>query len=460
MGTADTLRLVFFAFVTLVPLGGSVHAQERTTQGQAAFVPGQDVVQLHLSPGQVLQAGTCGLAGASVQGSSVLRLLSPSGVLVATSHGACGGVGSLIEHTAQEGGIHTLQARCLGTSRCGGQLAWFVEPTTPRLVPFRTRDDLVLLDVPPGARLRAGTCRLPGASARWGDPTPQLSRDGEVVSTEAEPCGDGGFYMEHTFVEEGRYELGGRCANGFPLCRGTLGFAVEALTPVHEHVRPTDWQPGQFIAEASVSGGVGVEGETGLSLMDLRLTYWPHHRTVFRAGGSLGLTGDHSDGGDALLAGSMYATLGMGMLDYLEAGVGVGWGTFGERIPDNPTQRDMIFLVLRMVVGDPDVAIADVQLHVGETGGREVTPTVTRLEGRLRIYLNRELQAVVRGFAGTEGMALGEAALLWLPGVVGLRASVGFAGLFDQPLCDPEMECATRWVFGPVAGLGLEMNVE
>ncbi|RYZ42930.1 MAG: hypothetical protein EOO71_05845 [Myxococcaceae bacterium] len=86
---------------------------------------GYSTLVVHLSQGQTLDAGTCGVTGSSVVGDSYLRLIDAEGnVELTASDDACSGNGSRITYTATRTGLHELRLGCFSQLACSGTLAY------------------------------------------------------------------------------------------------------------------------------------------------------------------------------------------------------------------------------------------------------------------------------------------------------------------------------------------------
>jgi hypothetical protein len=91
----------------------------------------QNTPTLHLllRAGQVLQLGTCGVAGSSTsQGDTYLRLYDARGEQAAANDDSCGGH-SFIRYTVPDAGAYELRAGCFGDTACRGTVAYtFLSP--------------------------------------------------------------------------------------------------------------------------------------------------------------------------------------------------------------------------------------------------------------------------------------------------------------------------------------------
>lgn len=82
-----------------------------------------------LNTGDILEVGTCNLAGAIASGDTFLRLFGPSATQVAYNDNYyCAGYASYIQYTATTSGIYELRAGCYGNSTCSGTVVFKVTP--------------------------------------------------------------------------------------------------------------------------------------------------------------------------------------------------------------------------------------------------------------------------------------------------------------------------------------------
>ena len=81
---------------------------------------------VYLTAGQLFQAGTCGVAGASGSGDTFLRLVNPSGQEVAVNDDAGGSCATLstITYTVQVTGWHAIHAGCFSSQSCSGTVTY------------------------------------------------------------------------------------------------------------------------------------------------------------------------------------------------------------------------------------------------------------------------------------------------------------------------------------------------
>jgi hypothetical protein len=82
---------------------------------------------VHLSAGQSIQLGTCGVAGSSGSGDTYLRLYNPSGVQVAVNDDACGVLSNLsYQIPLNASGVYQIRAGCYSSGSCSGTVAYTV----------------------------------------------------------------------------------------------------------------------------------------------------------------------------------------------------------------------------------------------------------------------------------------------------------------------------------------------
>ncbi|WP_095978981.1 PPC domain-containing protein [Melittangium boletus] len=80
-----------------------------------------------LNAGDVLEAGTCSLPGATATGDTYLRLFG-GGTQVAYNDENCGGSASFFQYTAPTTGTYELRAGCYSNTSCGGTVVFRVTP--------------------------------------------------------------------------------------------------------------------------------------------------------------------------------------------------------------------------------------------------------------------------------------------------------------------------------------------
>ncbi|RJS22508.1 hypothetical protein DRW03_14430 [Corallococcus sp. H22C18031201] len=80
---------------------------------------------VHLTQGQVLDVGICGVVDSSTNDDTYLRLIdSSTNIEVASNDDACGGHGSRITYTATRTGPHEVRLGCSSALSCSGALAF------------------------------------------------------------------------------------------------------------------------------------------------------------------------------------------------------------------------------------------------------------------------------------------------------------------------------------------------
>ncbi|WP_441290275.1 C-type lectin domain-containing protein [Sorangium sp. KYC3313] len=81
-------------------------------------------VPLNLNAGMLLTFGTCGVAGASKSGDTLIRLIGPSGDQLRKNDDACGGTGSNLSYVLPTTGTYILRVGCHGSGSCSGTMAY------------------------------------------------------------------------------------------------------------------------------------------------------------------------------------------------------------------------------------------------------------------------------------------------------------------------------------------------
>ncbi len=81
---------------------------------------------VYLFAGETITAGTCGVAGSSGSGDTILRVFSPAGAQVAFNDDACGVLSSLT-YTATVTGTHLISAGCFSINSCSGTMAFTIQ---------------------------------------------------------------------------------------------------------------------------------------------------------------------------------------------------------------------------------------------------------------------------------------------------------------------------------------------
>lgn len=83
-----------------------------------------------LNAGDVLEVGTCNVAGSFASGDTYLRLFG-GGTQVAYNDDSCGGAASYIQYTAVTTGTYELRAGCYSNGSCSGIVTFHVTPAKP-----------------------------------------------------------------------------------------------------------------------------------------------------------------------------------------------------------------------------------------------------------------------------------------------------------------------------------------
>ena len=208
------------------------------------------------------------------------------------------------------------------------------------------------------------------------------------------------------------------------------------------------WRPGVFVAEAAARASVSAVTPGGAGVIDARVSYWPSEFISLSGGGTLAL-GD-GDGG-RLVGGTAYGLLSVDFFAFA-LGAGVGVNSVNER---SVMDQEMIALVLHARVGLRDSLHGSAWIHLGLPSD---PITLLRVEGDVRVPLG-EFHLGMRGIGGVDGTILGELAFFWMPGPLGLRVSLGAAGVYEQSACG-RFVCLTDFYVGPSAGVGFEWHVE
>lgn len=121
---------VGYSISTPGPSNGAAGARSYSVANTASATAGFSTLMLPLSQGQVLDVGTCGVAGASFTGDTYLRLIDAQlggNVEVATSDDACG-LGSRITYRVPRDGIYQVRLGCFSSGSCAATAAYTVTP--------------------------------------------------------------------------------------------------------------------------------------------------------------------------------------------------------------------------------------------------------------------------------------------------------------------------------------------
>jgi hypothetical protein len=122
---------------------------------------------VYLLAGETITAGTCGVAGSSGTGDTILRVFSPSGTQVAFNDDSCGVLSSLT-YTATTTGNHMISAGCFSINSCSGTVAFTIRgsfsysASNTSSATVNTVNRNVYLR--PGQNVALGTCGVAGSS--------------------------------------------------------------------------------------------------------------------------------------------------------------------------------------------------------------------------------------------------------------------------------------------------------
>jgi hypothetical protein len=207
-------------------------AQQNTTQSS-----------LVLEAGKTLTLGTCGVTGASFSGDTYLRLYNPSGIQVAFSDNACGGLGSNFTYTvpAGAGGTYQVRAGCFSSGSCSGTVAWTLTDPPPPPPPgsaaltytaVSTSSATVntvnrSISLLAGQILTLGTCGVTGSSFSGDTYLRLYNPSGTQVAFSDDACGGVGSNFTYTVPAGagGSYQLRAGCyASGS--CSGTAAWTL------------------------------------------------------------------------------------------------------------------------------------------------------------------------------------------------------------------------------------------
>lgn len=191
---------------------------------------------LALTAGQTLTVGTCGLAGATADGDTYLRMISPGGALVAANDDACGSASSNFTYTVLTSGNHELRAGCYSSGSCSGTVVWQLAggPAEGGTYGFNAsntqsaRQNTVNQNVTvrAGQKITLGTCGLAGSAAN-GDTYVRLSGvDGTEVAASDDACGGNGSNLSYTAPTAGTLQIRAGCYNNTS-CGGTVAWTLQ-----------------------------------------------------------------------------------------------------------------------------------------------------------------------------------------------------------------------------------------
>ena len=203
----------------------------------------QNTVNLSLTvnAGDIVEVGTCNLAGATAVGDTYLRLFdTASGTQVAVNDDSCGGHSSYLKYTvpAGQGGTYEVRAGCYSSESCGGTVVWRVSATPPvttgsftyrasntRGATRDTVDRTVMLAE--GQTLQFGTCTVAGSSGNGDTYLRLVNAAGVEVGANDNACGSLS-YLLYTVPAGagGMYTLRAGCAAN-RTCSGTVAYSFQ-----------------------------------------------------------------------------------------------------------------------------------------------------------------------------------------------------------------------------------------
>ena len=198
---------------------------------------------LTFAAGDVVEVGTCGVEGATVDGDSFLRFNNGTGTEVASNDDSCGGRGSYFKYTVPAAGSFTIRGGCYSSGSCGGTVVWKVTPGTPggggtsgsfafsasntNSAQQNTTNHNVTLAA--GQVLKLGTCTVTGASGT-GDTYLRLygpTTTGPQVASNDDSCGTLS-YLTYTVPagKGGTYQIRAGCYSSNS-CSGTVAYTIQ-----------------------------------------------------------------------------------------------------------------------------------------------------------------------------------------------------------------------------------------
>ncbi|NMO15200.1 trypsin-like serine protease [Pyxidicoccus fallax] len=189
---------------------------------------------LSLSAGDVVEVGTCNLAGASATGDTLLRLIDAQGTQVASND-------CYFKHRVGAAGDYTLRAGCHHDTLCGGAVVWKVTRNSDLV---RGTFSFNLTNTSSGTRntvnrdvrlsygqvIEMGTCGLEGASGS-GDTILRLHRSTGIVEAENDDtfgtCGSLSHLTHHVNAlgENVPYQIRVGCFRDTS-CSGTVAYVI------------------------------------------------------------------------------------------------------------------------------------------------------------------------------------------------------------------------------------------
>ncbi|MCY1001826.1 hypothetical protein OWM54_32195 [Myxococcus sp. MISCRS1] len=207
-----------------------------------------------LQAGQVLELGTCDIAGASFSGDTYLRLTAGSGE-VAANDDACGGTGSRISYSAPTSGSYEVRVGCFSDGACSGTVGYsIVSPSSGGGVSgvrsFKgsatgsatTQFSTLTLNLAQGQTIDVGTCGLSGTGVVGDTYLRLVDVDGNVeVAVSDDACGTTASRITYTAARTGAYELRMGCFSSTD-CAGSVVYNLSAPTS------PADAMPSTFVS--------------------------------------------------------------------------------------------------------------------------------------------------------------------------------------------------------------------
>ncbi|NMO21165.1 hypothetical protein HPC49_28615 [Pyxidicoccus fallax] len=190
-------------------------------------------VYFNLRAGETLTVGTCGVSGASGSGDTYLRFYNPSGVEVAISDDACGGVLSNLSYVAPTTGTYLLRAGCFGSGACNGTVGYSIggalfsySASATNSATVNTTDLYVNLSA--GQTITLGTCGLSGASGSGDTYLRFYNPSGVQVTFSDDAGGSCGALSNFTYYVSvsGTYVLRSGCYSS-GACSGTVAYLLQ-----------------------------------------------------------------------------------------------------------------------------------------------------------------------------------------------------------------------------------------
>lgn len=301
-----------------------------------------------------------------------------------------------------------------------------------------------------GDHLDVGTCGVDGSRVE-GDTVLRLrDHTGREVAFDDDGCFEGlGSRIRYHVPRGGAgvYTVTALCYHGGK-CGGQIAYEVE------DRGVP-DLGTGVWMS-ANARGLLGVDDAGGGLLGDLTLELRTVAPIVFRLeAGPIGIAGGENG---ALLGGAAQLTVLLDW-DWAAVGVGLGIGVLGPRRMTLPQQQEAMLFGLRARLGPPEGFYISGELR-GALVADEIRTHSLRVEARLPLG---DVDLLVRGAGGDEGVMLGEAAaVFWVDRApnrprLGVSVSAGAGAVFYEPLCRFGNPCGqASWYAGPTVGAGLE----